>query len=67
MNGENRPLITEGPVEIEKHPVEVRDFGKIIDRFGGSCGLYSNSIIGMLLKDLFFSSKKDQIHCFVVL
>lgn len=42
MNGENRPLITEGPVEFEKRPVEGQDFGKIIDRFGGSDGLYSN-------------------------
>ena len=35
MNGENWPLVTNEPVEFEKSPVEVQDFGIIIDRFRG--------------------------------
>ena len=29
MNGENRPLVTEEPIEFEKYLVEVQDFRKI--------------------------------------
>ena len=29
MNGENRPLVTDEPVEFEKWPVEVKDLMKI--------------------------------------
>ena len=39
MNGENRPLITDEPVEFEKLPVEVQDFRKIADHFRGIYGI----------------------------
>jgi hypothetical protein len=31
MNGENRPLVTDEPVEFEKEPVHVQEFRKITD------------------------------------
>ena len=31
--GENRQLVTNEPVEFEKRPVEVQDFGKITQEF----------------------------------
>jgi hypothetical protein len=33
MNGENRPLVTDEPVEHAQQPVEVQDLGIIIDHF----------------------------------
>ena len=40
MNRENRPLVTDELVEFEKQPVEVQQFRKTIDRFGGIYGIY---------------------------
>jgi hypothetical protein len=34
MNGENRPLVADEPVEYEKQPVEVQDFRKLTHRPG---------------------------------
>jgi hypothetical protein len=28
MKGENQPLVTDEPVEVEKQPIEVQDFGE---------------------------------------
>ena len=33
MSGENRPLVTDDPVEFEKQPVEVQDFRKIAHHY----------------------------------
>jgi hypothetical protein len=40
MIGENRHLVTDEPVEFEKQPVEVQDFGRITGHFRGICGVY---------------------------
>ena len=40
MNGRTRPLITDEPVEFEKEPVEVEDFGKITHQFRGIYRIY---------------------------
>ena len=40
MSGENRPLVTDEPVELEKQPVEVQDFMKSTDHFQGIYGKY---------------------------
>ena len=41
MTGENRPLVTDEPIEFEKEPAHVQDFRKITDHFGGIYGIYS--------------------------
>ena len=33
MEGENRPLVTNEPIEFGKQPVEVQDFGKATNHF----------------------------------
>jgi hypothetical protein len=38
--GENRQLVTDEPVEFEKQPVEIQDFGKITHHFRGIYGIY---------------------------
>jgi hypothetical protein len=38
--GENRQLVTDEPVELEKQPVEVHDFGNIIHNVRGIYGIY---------------------------
>jgi hypothetical protein len=40
MKGENRPLVTNEPVEFEIEPVEVQDFGKTTVHFRGICRIY---------------------------
>ena len=35
MNAENRPLVTDEPVEFEKYPVEVQDFREITHHLRG--------------------------------
>ena len=40
MNGENRLLVTDEPVEFEKQPVEVQDFRKITDHLRGIYTIY---------------------------
>ena len=40
MNGENRLLVTNEPVEFEKEPVEVKNSKKITDHFRGICKMY---------------------------
>ena len=35
MNGENRLLITDEPVEFENSSIEVQDFKKVTDHFKG--------------------------------
>jgi hypothetical protein len=41
MNGENRPLLTNEPVEFEEEPAEeVQDLRKITDNFQRICGVY---------------------------
>ena len=40
MIGENRQLVTDEPVEIEKWPVEVQDFREITDHFRGIYRIY---------------------------
>ena len=35
MNGDNRPLVTDEPVEFENEPVEVQDSRKTADQFRG--------------------------------
>ena len=35
MNGENRLLVTDEPVEFEKYPIEVQDFNKIPNHLRG--------------------------------
>ena len=42
MIGENRQLVTNEPVEFEKLPVEVVDYGKITDHFRGIYNIYNN-------------------------
>ena len=42
MTGENRQLVTDEPVEVEKYTVEVQDFRKISDRFREIYRIYSN-------------------------
>ena len=37
MNMENWTPITDEPIEFEKQPVQIQDFGKIIDLFKGTC------------------------------
>ena len=44
MIGENRQLVTDGPVEFEKYPVDVQDYRKITDHFRGMYRIYPNSI-----------------------
>ena len=44
MMGENRQLVTNEPVEIEKLPVEVQDCRKLTDHFREICRVYSNII-----------------------
>ena len=39
MNGENRPLVADEPVEFEKKPVEVLDSRKITHHFRGIMGI----------------------------
>jgi hypothetical protein len=38
LSGKNRRFVTDEPVEFEKQPVEVGDFHRITDRFGGIYG-----------------------------
>jgi hypothetical protein len=40
MIGENRPLVTNEPVEFEKQPVEVQDFREFTDHFRGIYRIY---------------------------
>ena len=40
MNGENRPLITDEPIEFEKQLVEVQDFRKMTHHFRRIYGIY---------------------------
>jgi hypothetical protein len=40
MNGENRPLVADGPVEFEKQPVEVQGFRKITHHLRGLQRIY---------------------------
>ena len=40
MNRENRLLVTDEPVELEKRPVEVGDSRKVTDHFRGICRMY---------------------------
>jgi hypothetical protein len=42
INRENRPLVTDEPVEFEKDSVEVQDFRKIADHFRGIWRIYLN-------------------------
>ena len=35
MSGNNRRLVAYEPVEVEKQPVEVQEFERFTDRFGG--------------------------------
>ena len=44
MSGKNRRLVAYGPVEVEKQPVDVGDFSRIIDRLRGIYGIYSRCI-----------------------
>ena len=44
MFGENRQLVTDEPVELEKYPVEVQDCRKITDWFRRIYGIYPNLI-----------------------
>ena len=44
MIGENRQLVTDELVELEKQPVEVQDCRKITDRFRGIYRIYPNLI-----------------------
>jgi hypothetical protein len=37
LNGKNRQLVTDEPVEFEKYPVEVGDFRRITGHFRGIC------------------------------
>jgi hypothetical protein len=46
MNGENRLLFTNEPVEFEKKLVEVQDFKKIPRYFQGFWGIYLKLIKG---------------------
>jgi hypothetical protein len=43
MIGENRQLVTDGPVTFEKQPVEIQDCGKISDHFRGIYKTYTKS------------------------
>ena len=40
MNRENRPLVTDEPIEFENQPIEVQDFKKITHHFRGIYGIY---------------------------
>ena len=40
MNGENRPRVTDEPVEFEKYPVEIQNFRKIIIHSRGIWEIY---------------------------
>jgi hypothetical protein len=40
MNGENQPLVADGPAEFEKQPVEVQGFRKITHHLRGIQGMY---------------------------
>ena len=40
MNGENRLLVTDEPVEVENQPVEVQDFKRITHHFRELCRTY---------------------------
>ena len=40
MSGENWRLVADEPVEFEKQPVEVQDFGKFTNHFRGIYGIY---------------------------
>ena len=44
MIGENRQLVTNEPVELEKQSVEVQDYMKITDHFRGIYKIYLNLI-----------------------
>ena len=40
MNGENQPVVADEPVEFDKWPIGVQDFGKITRRFRGIYRIY---------------------------
>ena len=40
MSGENRWLVADALIEIEKQPVEVKDFGKFTDHLRGIYKIY---------------------------
>ena len=42
--GENRPIVTDEPVEFEKEPVEVQGCRKITSHFRGIYRIYPNLI-----------------------
>jgi hypothetical protein len=44
MIGQNRQLVTNEPVEVEKYPVEVQDCRKITHHFRGIDSIYPNSM-----------------------
>ena len=45
MKGEIRLLVTDGPIEFEKKPVQVKTSGKFLISFTGIYGLYLILII----------------------